>query len=720
MRVVCKYCNKKFASDAKLAFHNTYFCGPNARMTAGQAKMGRKNHGSRNTGGSSKKEQKKSAKKGKKKKGESSSESEWEPSDEDDDEDDDDEDGWDDDGGAFEVSAAAAKTKGKDKCHPCSNTGATFTMAAAASASKGTAAAGGKRKSPPSKTTPPSREKKGEGGGGGGEDLWSLKKEDLKEKCRQMGLAVGGNNDELIARLREATGADLSELKKEDLKERCRKRGLAVGGNNDELIARLKEAMEAALLELKKEDLKERCRAMGLAVGGNNEALIERLKEAIQGGKSGKGGGKRTAVPDDDGDDDDDDDDEEDEDEDGFEEVEGGWKDKKLSAMAKAAKRRTEDAAMVAKKSILHRIGWQRIVLDEAHAIKDRRCSTAQGTFALHAYYRWCLSGTPLQNRVGEFYSLVTFLRVDPYAYYFCKGKNKDGSICDCKCREYFFDAEHRGCQYCGHSPLQHYSLFNQTIVNPIKKFGFVGAGRQGFLALKRGVLDRVLLRRTKAGRADEMVLPPKVVTIEANFLDARESDFYQGLYTQSQAALARTSRRARCSTTTRMSSTCSHGSARRSTIRTSLYTPHRGEAANAESAANNNGGANGAGLNGVCGLCFEDANDGVLTGCGHLFCRDCMRDYIETLDADASSQCPTCHQPLSVDLSVSAPSKWPIASAPRTTLAAPTTRRARRLRLEEEVRPLLVVLLPPAVQSAASSPASLWIASSRRLRSRR
>ena len=49
-------------------------------------------------------------------------------------------------------------------------------------------------------------------------------------------------------------------------------------------------------------------------------------------------------------------------------------------------------------------------------------------------------------------------------------------------------------------------------------------------------MLDRVLLRRTKAGRADEMVLPPKVVTIEANFLDARESDFYQAIYTQSQA----------------------------------------------------------------------------------------------------------------------------------------------------------------------------------------
>lgn len=69
---------------------------------------------------------------------------------------------------------------------------------------------------------------------------------------------------------------------------------------------------------------------------------------------------------------------------------------------------------------------------------------------------------------------------------------------CDCKCREYKFDAEWRACQYCGHSPFQHYSLFNRDIVNPIRKFGYLGAGRTGFLALKRGVLDKALLRRTK------------------------------------------------------------------------------------------------------------------------------------------------------------------------------------------------------------------------------
>lgn len=46
-------------------------------------------------------------------------------------------------------------------------------------------------------------------------------------------------------------------------------------------------------------------------------------------------------------------------------------------------------------------------------------------------------------------------------------------------------------------------------------------------------MLDSILLRRTKAGRADEMVLPPKVVTIEAYLLDEKEKDFYDGLYTQ-------------------------------------------------------------------------------------------------------------------------------------------------------------------------------------------
>lgn len=59
--------------------------------------------------------------------------------------------------------------------------------------------------------------------------------------------------------------------------------------------------------------------------------------------------------------------------------------------------------------------------LDEAHNIKERSTNTAKACFELDSNYKWCLSGTPLQNRVGELYSLIRFLGGDPFAFYFCK-----------------------------------------------------------------------------------------------------------------------------------------------------------------------------------------------------------------------------------------------------------------------------------------------------------
>jgi len=82
-----------------------------------------------------------------------------------------------------------------------------------------------------------------------------------------------------------------------------------------------------------------------------------------------------------------------------------------------------EEAMAGSHMSSLHSLSWWRVVLDEAHMIKTRSSQTAQAAFALTAIYRWCLSGTPLQNRVGEFYSLIRFLRIDPMAHYFCRSK---------------------------------------------------------------------------------------------------------------------------------------------------------------------------------------------------------------------------------------------------------------------------------------------------------
>lgn len=61
----------------------------------------------------------------------------------------------------------------------------------------------------------------------------------------------------------------------------------------------------------------------------------------------------------------------------------------------------------------------------------------------------------------------------------------------------------------------------------------------------------------------------------------------------------------------------------------------------------------------GVCGICHDAAEDAVLTGCGHLFCRECIREFLDNATAAAQEAsttlaapvCPSCTESLTVDL---------------------------------------------------------------------
>ncbi|KAL2817323.1 SNF2 family N-terminal domain-containing protein [Aspergillus granulosus] len=67
------------------------------------------------------------------------------------------------------------------------------------------------------------------------------------------------------------------------------------------------------------------------------------------------------------------------------------------------------------KKTGVFSVYWYRIILDEAHTIKNRNAKATQASYALDAEYRWCLSGTPMQNNLDELQSLIRFLRIKPY-----------------------------------------------------------------------------------------------------------------------------------------------------------------------------------------------------------------------------------------------------------------------------------------------------------------
>lgn len=152
---------------------------------------------------------------------------------------------------------------------------------------------------------------------------------------------------------------------------------------------------------------------------------------------------------------------------------------KKLKSKAKAGKT----------KAALFGVKWYRIVLDEAHNIKNRNTKTALACCALEGKYRWCLTGTPMQNSVEELYSLIRFLRI---------------------------------------RPLNDWQTFNEQIAKPVK-------GGYPNRAMKRlhVVLKVIMLRRTKNQSLNGrplLQLPERNLDIIECQFDPTEKAFYSRL----------------------------------------------------------------------------------------------------------------------------------------------------------------------------------------------
>ncbi|XP_054811876.1 ATP-dependent helicase rhp16-like isoform X2 [Prosopis cineraria] len=281
-------------------------------------------------------------------------------------------------------------------------------------------------------------------------------------------------------------------------------------------------------------------------------------------------------------------------------------------------------------KSLLHAVKWQRIILDEAHYIKSRQCNTAKAILALESSYRWALSGTPLQNRVGELYSLIRFLQVVPYSYYLCK---------DCDCR--ILDHSSKECSNCQHSSVRHFCWWNKYVATPIQLYGNSDAGRRAMILLTHKVLKNIILRRTKIGRAADLALPPRIVSLRKDSLDIKEQDYYESLYNESQAQF----------NTYVESNTLTNNYAHIFDLLTRLrqavdhpYLVVYSQAASLKAGvevSNDN-------VEQVCGLCHEPVEDPVVTSCEHIFCKACLIDFSASL---GQVSCPSCSKLLTVDL---------------------------------------------------------------------
>ncbi|KAG1151268.1 hypothetical protein G6F37_004808 [Rhizopus arrhizus] len=282
---------------------------------------------------------------------------------------------------------------------------------------------------------------------------------------------------------------------------------------------------------------------------------------------------------------------------------------------------------LLKEKSILHKIKWHRIVLDEAHNIKDRACNTARAVFNLKANYRWSLTGTPLQNRVGELYSLIRFMQADPYAYYYCMQ-------CPCKQLNWKFSNK-KECDECGHRPMNHMCWWNNEVLKPIQSNGYVGDGRVALEKLGL-LLDKVMLRRTKVECADDLGLPPRTVMVRRDIFSEEEEDIYRSLYSDVSRQFA----------TYVEQDTVLNNYANIFELLTKMRQCADHPDLVVKKSSDNK--------QLVCMLCNDPPEDAISAACKHVFCRECCIQYYNSFDDSEGEvpKCPSCFANFSVDLS--------------------------------------------------------------------
>ncbi|KAL9073522.1 MAG: hypothetical protein Q9157_004727 [Trypethelium eluteriae] len=290
----------------------------------------------------------------------------------------------------------------------------------------------------------------------------------------------------------------------------------------------------------------------------------------------------------------------------------------------------------------LFSLNYFRIILDEAHHVKNRQAKTAKACYELSARHRWVLTGTPIVNRLEDLFSLVHFLRVEPWS---------------------------------------NFSFWKTFITVPFESNDFIRA-----LDVVQTVLEPLVLRRTKDMKTPEgealVPLPPRTIDIESVELSKQEREVYDYVFARAKRTFAANVEAGTVmkSYTTifaqilRLRQSCCHPSLTRNK---SIVAEEEDAAAAADVA---NGLADDMDLQSLiarfesstvdedankfgahvlkqiqdeatleCPICSEEPmQEQAVTGCWHSACKSCLLDYIEHQASKGElPRCFNCREPI-------------------------------------------------------------------------
>ncbi|CEP09742.1 hypothetical protein [Parasitella parasitica] len=274
--------------------------------------------------------------------------------------------------------------------------------------------------------------------------------------------------------------------------------------------------------------------------------------------------------------------------------------------------------------SVLFGVEYWRVVLDEAHQIKNKATRTSQACRDIKAKRRWALTGTPIQNKLDDLFALIRYLHFEPWSN----------------------------------------STFWKTFIT-------IPFERQDSSALTavQTVLEPILLRRTKAMRDQKgqpmVPLPRKTINIEYLPFTAHEQDIYDAIYSDSQIKFSYYCEAGRVGNNyasifqllTRLRQTCCHpylALQTKETVQQGIKASQEGGEISLEnliqrqtsSDSSQMSSQRGNGKYGLsvlqnmlamqdviadeCPICFEIVDVMIGLPCMHFACRPCIMDYLQ------------------------------------------------------------------------------------------